>query len=87
MRIKLILMNKNVLIMALVSATLLTAAIASTLPLQHASAKIIEHRECDGPGNSCNSRGNAQESNPNIEETCTATTPNGKNEPPGQNPC
>ena len=72
--------------MVLVSATLLTAAIASTLPLQYASAKINEVTSCDGPGKSCDSQGDAQESNPNVEESCTAKNPSGK-EPGGHNPC
>lgn len=81
-------MNKNLVMMALVSATLLTATIVATLPLQHASAKIIEDRTCEGPGKSCDSEGNAQESNPNVEEKCVAKNEGSKgNEPPGQNPC
>ena len=79
-------MNKKFVMMALVSATLLTAAIASTLPLQYASAKITEERSCDGPGKSCDSQGNAQESNPNVEEKCTAKNPAG-HAPGGHNPC
>jgi hypothetical protein len=79
-------MNKQLVLMALVSATLITAAIVSALPLQNASAKITEERTCEGPGNSCNSQGNAQESNPNVEEKCSAKNPAGK-EPGGHNPC
>ena len=72
--------------MALVSATLLTAAIVSTFPLQHTSAKITETTTCKGPGKSCDSQGSAQEKNNNIEEECSATNPAGK-EPGGHNPC
>jgi hypothetical protein len=86
MRTQLILMNKNLLIVAFVSATLLTAAIVSTLPLQHASAKITETRTCEGPGKSCDSRGSAQENNNNIEENCSAENPAG-HKPGGHNPC
>jgi hypothetical protein len=79
-------MNKNLVVMALVSATLLAAAIVSALPPQHASAKITETTTCEGPGKSCDSRGSAQEKNNNIEEKCSATNPAGK-EPGGHNPC
>ena len=71
------------MLMALVSATLLTAAIVSILPLQHASAKISESctnrggHESDG---SCN--GNTDSNG----KTCSAKNPAGK-EPGGHNPC
>ena len=81
-------MNKQIVLMASVSATLIIAAIVSAVPLQNASAKITETTTCDGPGKSCDSQGNAQESNPNVEESCTATNSGSKNhEPPGRNPC
>ncbi len=79
-------MNKNLVMMALVSATLLAGTIVATLPMQHASAKISEERTCDGPGKSCDSQGSAQESNPNVEEECSAKNPAG-HEPGGHNPC
>jgi uncharacterized low-complexity protein len=75
-------MNKNLVVMALVSATLLAAVIVSTLPLQHASAKISE---------SCTNRGGHESEgscngNPNNGKTCSAKNPAGK-EPGGHNPC
>ena len=75
-------MNKHI-VMALVSATLLTAAIVSTLPLQNASAKVTE---------SCTNRGGHQSEgscNGNTEKNgkeCSAKNPAGK-EPGGHNPC
>lgn len=71
---------------ALVSATLLTAVVVSTIAAQHVSARITEERSCEGPGKSCNSQGNAQESNPNVEEKCEAKNPAG-HLPGGHNPC
>jgi uncharacterized low-complexity protein len=75
-------MNKNLVVMALVSATLLAAAIVSTLPLQHASAKITE---------SCTNRGGHESEgsctgNPNNGKKCSAKNAAGK-EPGGHNPC
>jgi hypothetical protein len=63
--------------MALVSATLSAAAIVSTLPLQHASAKISGEHESEG---SCN--GNTERNG----KECSAKNPAGK-EPGGHNPC
>lgn len=76
-------MNNHIVMIALVSVTLITAAIASTLPLQHASAKITE---------SCTNRGGHESDgscNGNTEKNgkeCSAKNPAGK-EPGGHNPC
>lgn len=76
-------MNNHIVMIVLVSVTLITAAIASTLPLQHASAKITE---------SCTNRGGHESEgscNGNTEKNgkeCSAKNPAGK-EPGGHNPC
>ena len=67
---------------ALVSVTLLAAAIVSTIPLQHVSAKITERTTCDGepgecPGSSSGPGRGHDEETENVNPAGTA--------PPGQN--
>jgi uncharacterized low-complexity protein len=76
-------MNKNQVIMALISATLLTAAIVATLPLQHASAKISE--SCTNRGGH-ESEGSCNGNTDSNGKECSAKNPAGK-EPGGHNPC
>ncbi len=76
-------MNKHIMMMAMVSVTLLAAAVVSTLSMQHVSAKISESctnrggHESDGP---CN--GNTEKNG----KECSAKNPAG-HEPGGHNPC
>jgi hypothetical protein len=70
------------MMIALVSVTLVAAAIVFTLPVQDVSAKISE---------SCTNRGGHEsdggcKGNENNGKTCSAKNPAGK-EPGGHNPC
>lgn len=67
------------------AATLAVLVAATTTSVQAPPPTTTETTTCEGPGNSCESQGRAQEQNDNIEETtCKETRNHGGNEVKGK---